>query len=384
MFSSYPKRIITIVIMVVLISVAVIYWVNIGRQISLENCLSDDPKVANSCLLKATANTFKKGGYEFAYSWLEGVKKEYPSPLFTSSCEDSYYFMGQKGYEAYLEGQALSSPTKPSVCTDAFYGGILNVWEKNGSDEEAILSICNLVNSKLPTRTWDQCFFNVGQGLVFRGQEQVDNKMAKELVDSSIDFCERIPGEHTFSKSSCIAGVFNALNMAYLLGDRGIYMDPNRPFALCEEQTAINRRQCYRNLTSSLYYLSGKNLFLASEYISSIENFGERYETTLTLFSNLAFEPVDADEVVRNCINLHGNIRNACIQGYAIGLLEAKEADTGLEAVMYFCLNSLFTTKEKGLCIYRAFYDLGPAYPGKAGNMCKEMVDEELEQYCPV
>ena len=98
MFNIPRKKIVIAISTVIFISAVAIYWVNTSKKISLENCLSNEPKIANSCLLKITMDTFKKNGYESAYSLLEKAEKEYLSSLFTSSCADSYYFMGQKGY----------------------------------------------------------------------------------------------------------------------------------------------------------------------------------------------------------------------------------------------------------------------------------------------
>lgn len=207
--------------------------------------------------------------------------------------------------------------------------------------------ICDYVNSKLPARGWNQCFFNLGT----------------EAKGKDVGFCQSLSRD-PIKVGDCVSGLYNGVNLAYL--NRELAPPKDDHFSLCRQaQSDDYRLRCHRGLVHSLYRLNDNDPVKGAAGIDLVEPEDLRYETYLTFFSSLIYENYDPQKAAFTCGLFTGEKRLACIQGYATGIVEVAENGEEEKEIVAFCSRSEFSGEEKELCIERGFSDLRMTYEQK-------------------
>lgn len=243
-------------------------------------------------------------------------------------------------------------------CYYEFYRGILDASSVMGTNYGRLESLCTYINSKMPVKRWNQCYFRLGIASTYtRRSEITDPGHLLSLNDAKIKFCKGFSGVNF----DCVIGVYTGINLAYqnLAHDSTFPIPNNDPFWICKDSSyAEYKLQCTRNIVSYIYSFTNHDHTKAVEILDDVFEFPlERYELKLTYFSSLAFvDEISYDEARQLCVSYKDNeTRYSCIEGYATGIVEVKASGTEAAEVVKFCDNPAFTYRESGECIRRGF-----------------------------
>lgn len=267
------------------------------------------------------------------------------------------------GFESYFYAFFGSNIPETEVeivddCSYEFYQGAYTAFKVSGYRYDKINDFCNQVNAKSVPRAWNQCYFNLGSSISYINTDTIkDAKGLSAMITDKIGFCSK---SYEGTKLSCIAGVYNGVNLIFqkknLVSDRLLndVLVINNPFWVCNgEQEDVYQTQCFRNIVSFVYDFTNGDIYKAINLIEQYTEVGnQRYETKVTFFSNLAFRSnFNQNAVINLCIQLVGENRRACINGYANGITETTSNGEETDSVINYCINPKYKFSESGECL---------------------------------
>lgn len=301
----------------------------------------------------------------------------------TVACKPINRFQGFKSYLLFPIKHSLNlpEPLMADKCYFEFFEGIAQAATLFRPDYKKIDQVCNFVNTKLPVKRWNQCYFQLGTALTYTKRSGIkDSSELVKFMDSKIDFCSGFPSNFF----DCVIGVYTGVNLAYqnLNKDSVFPMPNNDPFWVCKASRYVKYKpQCARNVVSSLYVLTNGDLYKGAKVSAEVfDTQLDRFELVLTYFSSLAYQKqIPFEDIRKLCLSYKDSeTRFACIEGYATGVVEATDGGESKE-VLRFCLSPVFNFKESGECIRRGFSEL-PSGDLKA--ICAKEVPVSFLQFC--
>lgn len=300
-----------------------------------------------------------------------------------NGCRYINRFQGFKSFFLFPVKKNVNTPdpTMKDKCYFEFFEGIGEAATIFKNDYAGIDKICSAINKKLPVKSWNQCYFQLGTGLTYTKRSGIkDSSALVRFVDSKIDFCSGFPSNFF----DCVIGVYNGVNLAYQNFEKdSVYPMPNNdPFWVCKASKYQKYKpQCTRNIVSFLYLLTDGDLNKGAKLSAEVfDKEPDKFELVLTYFSSLAYQKqIPYDDIRKLCTGYKdAETRFACIEGYATGVVEVTDGSESKE-VIKFCVSNVFTKKEVGECIRRGFSEL-PVTDQKIS--CYKSAPKGYEEYC--
>lgn len=278
-------------------------------------------------------------------------------------CEYKNRLNGYIFYIAFPFKQDLKIPSEDldQKCLYEFYEGLHEISSLTRHSDQNLDNICAYINTKLPIRTWDQCNFRIGIAMTYTKRAQIYGAdQLERTVDSKLKFCDGL-----ITRSfDCIIGVYTGVNVAYQnhYKDSVFPIKDNDPFWICKIGRGWQYKlQCMRNIVSFIYDFTDYDINRGIELVSNnLDDPAERFELLVTYFSSLAFRrEIPQTKIQEMCTTFtNKEVRQACVEGYANGLVEVSDSGHETEVVLEYCLTPLYSHFESGRCLSRGFSDL--------------------------
>lgn len=278
-------------------------------------------------------------------------------------CEYKNRFKGYVFYLAFPFNKNLKIPNEelPPQCLYEFYEGLYEISSLTNHSDQNLDNVCAYINTKLPKRTWDQCNFRIGIAMTYTKRAQIYGAdQLERMVDSKLKFCDGL-----ITRSfDCIIGVYTGVNVAYQNHEKDSRFPivDGDPFWICKIGRGWQHKlQCMRNIVSFIYDFTDYDINRGVELVSSnLSDPAERFELLVTYFSSLAFRrEIPQSKIQEMCTTFtNKEVRQACVEGYANGLVEASSPGHETEVVLEYCLTPLYSYNESGRCLSRGFSDL--------------------------
>ncbi len=301
-----------------------------------------------------------------------------------SNCQYKYKLAGYKFFFLVPFNNDIKIPTLnvEEKCYYEFFEGLYEASAFSNDRYKNLDYVCSEMNLRLPKATWNQCYFMLGTAISYTERSEISTPDdLQKFIDSKISFCEGANKNYT----DCFIGVYTGVHIAYqnFYGDSKFPIKNNDPFWLCRVGKGLNNKsQCMRNIVSYIYEFTDKDLDKAILFIkSNPEDSLVSQDVLITFFSSLAFKSeISMEEIQKTCVSYADmSVRNACILGYANGVVESYVYPESLPRSVEYCLSPLFNYQESGECLKVVFYDLPLETPIED---CLKNTPEIYWKYC--
>ena len=289
----------------------------------IEKCESNSTK-AQQCLTKVVVDEAKSHGVDAGFDALASAYAR--DKTFADTCHGATHTLGDIGYEQYKKNEQFKLTSKTSYCGFGFFHGFMESLLFDTRDISVARRFCDSAEESMK-KTFSgvsfACYHGIGHGVV-DGSDPALWGDAKKYIEPGLKLCDTL-GDNEEHKTRCASGVFNALGVAYMEPRYLLKPKPNDPYAICREQDKpYARKACYDQMNSYIVPSVGtfkKAISLAAEAELRYRRTAIWSVAGMSAQKTLS-ENRDAGVDIATCLDLSSEFRDACVDGFAAGLVE--------------------------------------------------------------
>lgn len=311
------------------------------------------------------------------------------SPTFQTLCHAIAHTLGKAGYRHFEQGKQIELSGKTSYCSYGFYHGFMEEMLQSTGSVEKAREFCASTGQALnavSANAEGACYHGIGHGAVDGGDPR-DWGNPKALVDPGLELCEQVGrSEQHFYR--CASGAFNSLALMYIYNEYDLKADERDLFAVCrlwdEERL---QKPCYFEMNTLVMRRTGADL---SRAIAQVERIPESAYAAFAMKGVAGIlparftEPFERhfEDAVAVCQSARADLRTPCVEGVAIGLMEAGKPGEEYKATLSFCDVRGLTEDQRFSCKKAAFSSIRAYYSKDEQAVICATIEKSLRPYC--
>lgn len=337
------------------------------------------------CWQRKLMSTFQQKG---AGAMFDQIKELFEKePAFAGGCHALVHNVGIQAYQYYLQDENSVIHPKATYCAAGFYHGFMEALLTRTPDPQEAGKFCEDLEKNVASEAPDlglQCFHGIGHGAI-------EATVAKEgatgdelgLIKPAVALCEEI-AKNEEQLYRCTSGVFNGIANFYIDKEYGLTILQEDPLWFCHLQSSRYRESCYGNMNAAILWHAKNDLGTAVKSLEVIADEKERVSAMRYLVALASLDMVrkSAAQAVGVCQDFQGAMHEACIQGFAHGLLEHGTPTAEYKEALEFCRTPEMNATETQICFRYVLSNLGGWYSQSRVKEICAAVEEQYRPFC--
>lgn len=337
--------------------------------------LSCELATDQSCQQKFVESVVKTRDLGAAYDKIEQAFLSHPD--FSVNCHPLAHKLGETTYKLFSDNVKFSLSAKASDCNWGFYHGFMDAFVQSRSSPEQARKFCDYVDSQLrqvSSGSVFACYHGIGHGSANNHDPRYWGN-AHAMAQSSLAACSAVASS-AINLSMCASGVFMGLNEFASSQQYQLSINKSDPLFLCREFSGLSQLACYSQSYVLLDKLTNRNLEQAAIFIAGIGDDTNANEAMRTMASAVVKIDEGISSIIHSCHAVAIRVRQACIDGLALGTIEKASPDRAVDLSLSVCGSSQLSDDEAEGCFRQIISQTKTMFDSRIlGATCQKITD---------
>lgn len=284
-------------------------------------------------------------------------------PMFVETgCHLHAHRIGDFSYfDSYLETRDLEQmefPAGSQVCGYGFYHGFFEHLIQDNPNTEYVKELCDRFDARLSSSMPAMritCFHGSGHGFALAEIDEGDMGHWGDyegIIKDPLLLCGELDARPN-EQEECRQGVFTILVQWMETGEYGLSYDWEDPFWLCEKQSEINKKACYKEVGQKMDGVSNWNIDNALAVLADIPD--QQYVGMLlhTMLASSLQRTITTDtqfDYMERCATVRSELQEDCVRGVVAGLMEHGMPGEEHMKAIEICSVDFLTEEQRSIC----------------------------------
>lgn len=349
-----------------------------GNAIDPSDCSQDANRYR--CWNSEIKKALETGNLQEAFSTVAFLYDT--DPRFASECHDIMHEIGNTAYDMFSDNVLPAVSDAASYCGYGFFHGFMESLLITSGDLSEARAFCSFIGTQSPEgdpSAENACYHGIGHGFIDGSDPRVWGD-PYAMSRQPLALCLQI-ATNSNHLSECGNGVFNGLVIAYSEQSYGLDIDPAHIYDVC---TLLEHEEfkysCYEQLNPAAAYFGGGDMavtFKLLDYITEEAYKGAALRTVAGTFARGDMDTQAYEEIVDGCYTLEQPLRQRCIFGFVVRLMEYGPRGSEYELGLDFCSTRNLKDLERKQCFTGVVASVYP--PEKRKVVCGRITGIDLE-----
>ncbi len=312
----------------------------------------------NECYEKDIKRALLHGG---VFGGIERVRElSQTSPKFSSLCHDYAHLIGVYAYDQFIKNKSFAPSHGMSYCSYGFYHGFMEEMLIQSGDYKKAVQFClqfREMSGPRENNLDNECYHGIGHGVV-NEHIPADWQDVEGISRRALSVCQAaMDSEEDFR--NCAGGAYNGIANVYLAGEYGVTVTESNPLWLCKKAVSSLQSDCYNYMARVFLRTSGASFERAlNQAMTHTEvKFQKIVVAGLANMSAVKRTGTMADSL-KACLALDFYVQDACIGGFALGLVQSGPPGKEYTNGVGFCSQVALSAKQSENCFARIAWHL--------------------------